>query len=243
MGTKERRQREFAERERLFLDAARELIRENGLLNLQMGKVAERCEYAVGTLYLHFASKEDLLLALTTDSVHEHAAMFQRVAQWPASARERMFAIGVADMIFVRRNPEYFRIAQYTLCEVIWRAASPERREDFLEANRPINETVVGIVNAAVAAGELHPRGLSADQLTLGLWALAVGTHNLVHVEGMLDAFAVHDPYRLMCRHMQVMLNGYEWRPLADPADDTALDQLIQRICKEVFDDLCSETR
>lgn len=243
MGTRERRQREFAEREHLFLDAARALILENGLLNLQMSKVAERCEYAVGTLYLHFASKEDLLLALTTEWVIEHAAMFQRVAQWQATPRERMFAIGVADMIFVRRNPEYFRIAQYALCEVVWRAASPERREDFLEANQPIGAAVVGIVHDAVAAGELDPRGLPAEHLTLGFWALAAGTHNIVHVEGILDTFNVPDPYRLMCRHMQVMLNGYGWQPLADPADDAALDRLIQRICKEVFDDLCSEKR
>ena len=66
MGTRERRQREVAEREDLFLDVALELIRQDGLLNLQMARIAEKSEYAVGTLYLHFASKEDLLVALAT---------------------------------------------------------------------------------------------------------------------------------------------------------------------------------
>ena len=41
-------------------------------------------EYAVGTLYQHFASKEDLLLALTTLQTQDHVGMFQRVAQWDA---------------------------------------------------------------------------------------------------------------------------------------------------------------
>ena len=35
MGTRERRQRELADRERLFLDKAQELIQRDGLLNLQ----------------------------------------------------------------------------------------------------------------------------------------------------------------------------------------------------------------
>ncbi len=68
LGTRERRQREVAEHEQLFLTAARELIRQDGLLNLQMARVAEKCDYAVGTLYQHFGSKEDLLVALATDN-------------------------------------------------------------------------------------------------------------------------------------------------------------------------------
>lgn len=240
MGTRERRQRHFAEREQLFLDTARALIRDQGLLNLQMSKLAEQCEYAVGTLYQHFASKEDLLLALTTAQAQEHAELFRRVASWQAGTRERMFAVGVADMIFVHRNPEHFRIAQYALCEVVWRAASADRREDFLAATQPIGEIVVGIVESAVAAGDLHLNGLGPSQVSTALWSLTYGTHNLVHVEGLLEDFSVRAPYRLMCRHLQVLLNGFDWRPLADPADEAALAALIERIRREVFADLCS---
>jgi AcrR family transcriptional regulator len=241
MGTRERRQREFQERECLFMDRARELIREEGLLNLQMSRLAEKCEYAVGTLYKHFESKEDLLLALMTYDTRQHVELFQRVARWDASPRDKMFAIGVANMIFVRLNPEHFRLAQYVLCEVVWRAATAERRQEFFEINAPIAEIVVAIVEAAIKAGDLELRGFRAEELTTGLWALTIGTHNLVHAEGVLEDFNVHDPYRLMCRHMQVMLNGYGWKPLADIGDDAALDRLIQRICHEVFDELCSE--
>ena len=119
MGTKERRQREVADRERFFLDTARELIREQGLLNLQMSRIAEKSEYAVGTLYQHFSSKEDLLLALTTVMGTEHVELFERVGRWQASSRDRMFAISVADTIFVRRNTDFFRVAQYSLCAVV----------------------------------------------------------------------------------------------------------------------------
>ena len=59
-----RRQREIAAREVVLLDAAQAQIQRDGLLSLQMARVADECGYAIGTLYKHFASKEDLLVAL-----------------------------------------------------------------------------------------------------------------------------------------------------------------------------------
>ena len=55
MGTKERRERQFQEREQRLLAAARQLIVRDGLLNLQMAKLAEVSEYAMGTLYQHLS--------------------------------------------------------------------------------------------------------------------------------------------------------------------------------------------
>lgn len=242
VGTRERRQREFADREQAFLNAAMELIRADSLLNLQMSKVAERCEYAVGTLYLHFASKEDLILALVTDRVREHVDLWRRVADWKAPTRHRMLAIGVADMIFVSRHPDYFRIFQYSTCEVVWKAATQERRQAFLDTTSPVGNVVVGIVKEAVAQGDVDLRGLSAEELSTGLWSLCAGFHNLVHAEGMLEDFQVRQPYRLMCRHIQNLLNGLAWNPLAVLGDAPALEALIQRICKEVFDEaICAQ--
>lgn len=241
MGTRERRQRDFEEREQQFLACARELIAENGLLSLQMSRVAERCEYAVGTLYQHFSSKEDLLLGLVARDVAEHSALFQRVADWQAPSRDRMFAIGVADMIFVNRHPDFFRLSQYSLCEVVWKAASPARRQAFLDVTKPIGEVVVGIVEDAVARGDLQLRGQNAQELATGLWALCAGFHQLVHTEGVLEEFSVCTPYRAMCRHIAHLLDGLGWQPVDRDAAPDTLDVLIKRICKEVFDEtICS---
>jgi AcrR family transcriptional regulator len=237
MGTRERRQRDFEEREQQFLACARELIAENGLLNLQMSKVAERCEYAVGTLYQHFSSKEDLLLGLVTRDVAEHTALFHRVADWRAPSRERMFAVGVADMIFVNRHPDFFRLSQYSLCEVVWKAASPERRQSFVEVTQPIGAIVVSIVEDAVARGDLQLREQSAQELASGLWALCSGYHQLVHTDGVLEDFSVCSPYRAMCRHMTHLLDGMGWQPVDRDGSPEAQDALIKRICNEVFDE------
>lgn len=237
MGTRERRERQFQEREQLLLGKARELIVRDGLLNLQMARLAEESEHAIGTLYQHFASKEDLLLALTTESVVQHAELFQRVAGWQASTRERMFAITVADSIFVQRNPEHFRIAQYAQCDVVWNAASLARRTAHYEASQPLCDVVLGIINAAISCGDLDPKGLSPEAISTGCWALAMGTHNLVHADGLLEHFNIFQPYALLSRHMQHLLNGLSWQPLVDPADSAVLDDLILRIRTEVFHD------
>lgn len=240
MGTRERRQRELSEREDHFLDAALALIRADGLLNLQISKIAEKTEYAVGTLYLHFASKEDLLLALITRAFADYLELVQRVDAWKASTRERMFAVGVADMVFVNRHPDHFRIVQYSMSEVAWQAASLERRKAFLEANDPVVAIVCRIVEEARRVGDLEPLGQSAQEMGIGIWALCAGYHNFTHAEGVLEDFSVHDPYPLMCRHIQALLDGYRWKPLSNPAEPGGTDALIARIRREVFEDLCN---
>ena len=54
---------ETAARKRRLLDAATELAAEGGYDAVQMRDVAARAEVALGTLYRHYASKDQLLLA------------------------------------------------------------------------------------------------------------------------------------------------------------------------------------
>ena len=235
MTTKDRRGRELAQREQLFISTARELIRRDGLMNLQMSRLAEECDYATGTLYQHFVSKEDLLVALMTDSLRLRTELFELAGSWQGPSRERMFAIAVADMIFVRRYPEHFRIEQFAHTEVVWGAASKERREEHFEAARPLCDTVLKIVRDAAGAGDIDPKNQTAEEISLGLWALALGMHNLAHTEGLLELYGVNDPYVLMGRHMHHILNGLGWEPLFDPTPPQALAQMIQRLKREIF--------
>lgn len=241
MAISERRERKLQEREKRLLAKASELIVRDGLLNLQMARLAEEGDCAMGTLYQHFSSKEDLLLALTTESVAEHADLFHRAGAWKASTRDRMMAITVADMIFVQRSPEHFRIAQYVHCDVVWNAASLARREEHFEVSQPLCDIVQRIVNEAIARGDLKSNGLSSEALSTGCWALSLGIHSLVHADGLLEQYNIHDPYRLLGLHMANLLNGMGWLPLVDTADPAALDDLIARIRTEVFHELCSQ--
>lgn len=241
MGTKDRRQRERAARELRFLDQAQALIQRDGLLNLQMSRVAEDCDYAVGTLYQHFASKEDLLLALATRNCLGRVELFERAARWEGPTRERMLACAIADLMVVHAQPGFFRLSQYVYTDVVWHAASAEGRQRALDATGAIGSLIGGIVEDALRHGDLPATtGLTARTLTIGPWTLCLGMHTLVSAEGVLARQqADDDPYRLMVKHLQHLLNGYGWQPLFDPSDEAAIDAQLERISRAVFDAPC----
>ncbi|TVS13383.1 MAG: TetR/AcrR family transcriptional regulator [Wenzhouxiangella sp.] len=235
MGTRERKQREVQAREELFLSTARRLIREEGLLTLQMARLARACDYATGTLYQHFASKEDLLVALATQRMREHAEQFCRAASWQAGTRDRMFALSVVDHAFNRQHPGFARLLQYVFTEVVWESASPDRRQALqVELEAPA-AAVTGIVSQAIADGELVSGRLTPQELMLGPWGLSAGIQSMQQTRGMLAGLGIEDPTRLLHHHVQAVLNGLGWQPLFDLDDGTALDGLVARIEREVI--------
>jgi TetR/AcrR family transcriptional regulator, fatty acid metabolism regulator protein len=64
IGRRSLRERQRQEREELILRAAEEVVLEKGYREMSMDEVAARVGIAKGTVYLHFASKEELVFAL-----------------------------------------------------------------------------------------------------------------------------------------------------------------------------------
>jgi TetR/AcrR family transcriptional regulator len=67
-----RREREKLRHRRQMLAAALELFSEKGYHNVSMHEIAERAEFAIGTLYKFFKNKEDLYKALMMEKAEEH---------------------------------------------------------------------------------------------------------------------------------------------------------------------------
>ncbi|MDP4527669.1 helix-turn-helix domain-containing protein [Alkalimonas delamerensis] len=230
MGTSERKQREREEREQLFLDTAEQLIAEEGFLQLQMAKLAKACDYATGTLYQHFSSKEDLLMALMARQSALHLALFERIEQWQAPSRMRIFAICVAEQDFNRRQANYVKLSQYVMTEAVWENASEARRQQLLQCGQPICRIVSGIVQQAIDDGDLDPQGASTMELAYGTWALCQGSHTLEHTQGLLEAFSIPRSPMTMYRNMNRLLNGMQWQPLQDLSQPEQLTRLVLQI-------------
>jgi AcrR family transcriptional regulator len=234
--TRERRQREFEAREERFLQAAEDIIAAEGFLNLQMARLAQACDYATGTLYQHFSSKEDLLLALVVRQQEAHIDVFRQVERWRGTnARERMFAIVVGDLDFTRRHPDHMKLAHYVHTQAVWENASEARRTQALACSGPIGEVVTGIVREALAAGALDETGLSPMALALGPWSISEGMNSLNQIKGLFEALQIEDTDRLLLRQVQTYMNGLGWRPFSDPADEAVTARLVARIRAEVF--------
>lgn len=240
MGTRERKAREFEAREQLFLDTAHRLMLEEGLLSLQMARVAEACDYATGTLYQHFSSKEDMLLALSTRMVGDRVDLFCRPMKWQAPTRDRLFALGLADVLFAQQRPEHFRLAQYVFTEAVWSATSEERRHKALERSKPMCDGVRRLIREAVERGDLPDRGLGNMDLGVGPWTLCLGMHTLVHADGLLAFYDVKQPYGLLLKHIEFLLNGLSWQPLAEQITDEYIAEKVEILCDQVFGDVCN---
>ena len=66
-----RREKEKLEQRRLMLDAALELFSQKGYHDTSMHEIAEKSEFAIGTLYKFFKNKEDLYKALVRERARE----------------------------------------------------------------------------------------------------------------------------------------------------------------------------
>lgn len=235
MGTEDRKQRERQARESLFIDTAREQIREDGLLGLQMSKLAAACEYATGALYQHFASREDLLAAVATRTTLEHAERFRRIPELPLGTRSQMLALVLTDLDFAAARPDHYRLTQYLVTEAVWANVSGERREALLQAARPISEAVSRVVQNARDNGDLpEAREISAEEMGLGPWALNQGMQKLANARGLLEAYDIGQPLDHLIRHFHALMTGWRWEPRLDP-DEPAVVQAETRRVRDIL--------
>ena len=236
------KQQKLADREAAFIQATRQQICQNGLLGVQMAAIARECGYATGTLYHHFASKEDLLMAVATQITDDRRRYFERVFNWSAPSRDRMVGFTVASCLFAQHYPEQFRLEQYLMTEVIWQACTDDRREQFLAALRPLGEMAAQIVQDAEKSGDVDAHGQVPMAIVSGQWAMTNGTQTLIHAHGMLAQYQLHDPFKMLLRNVNLQLNALNWLPLcSNPFDDVALQRKVTDVCDACFADECAQ--
>ncbi len=233
MTTHARKQRQYQQREELFLDAAYRMVVEDGYFGLRLDRLAEVTEYAKGTLYLHFRSKEDILLALTSRTTVTRRDLFQRATQFVGRPREKIAAIGVADELFVQLYPGHFKIEALVKTQSLWEKGSSERRQQLENQERECLERVVQVVEAGIGEGDLHLTKIQPAEVVFGLWSISLGVHTLVSsATPSLKHVGITDPYRILRQNEDLYLDGVGWRPLSSEWD---YELTRQRIYQEVF--------
>src|SRR5215831_14564033 len=87
------KERQRQEREQLILQAADELLLERGYHETSIDDIAARVGISKGTVYLHFASKEDLVVALFERGMEHLLRTIDEILAAPGSPRARLEAI------------------------------------------------------------------------------------------------------------------------------------------------------
>lgn len=87
------KEKQRQEREELILQAAEEVLVEKGYYETSVDEIAARVGIAKGTVYLHFPSKEDMVVAILQRSAREVVELVETVIAAAQSNREKLEAV------------------------------------------------------------------------------------------------------------------------------------------------------
>ncbi|MFI1386308.1 TetR/AcrR family transcriptional regulator [Embleya sp. NPDC020886] len=153
------------------LNAARDLLEEDGSAALSLRAVARRAGVSTGAPYRHYADREALLSAVAAEGCRELTEQLATTHPSPATPDE-LADVAVTYVRFALRHPALFRVMFAEPCD--------PTNEDRVDATAAIKEYVRGIARAAFPHGD-------SEALSTVVWALVHGLAFL-HLDGKLDA-------------------------------------------------------
>ncbi|MCG8670752.1 MAG: TetR/AcrR family transcriptional regulator [Pseudomonadales bacterium] len=236
MNTLTRRQREFQQREQLFLDTARSIIRAQGFHALTMEKIAAETEYAKGTIYKHFANKEDLVLALCTQALSYMVRICQAMEQFPGTPREKLAVVGVAYQVYAEKFPEEFDLIMEARAGNLREKASEERIAFADQTDGMLMALIRQQIDDAISQGHLSiPGGLGKDDICFGLWSLSFGVSVLQQASDLLHNMDLAQDQNILSLQLSCLLDGYQWKPLSSDMDYLGILESAQNYVLELI--------
>ena len=110
MGSKERIARLKEETRENILDAALEIVKEEGWQSLSMRKIADKIEYTAPIIYEYFANKEGILLELTRTGYIILCADVRAAMATTSNPAEQLEAMWIAYWNFAFANKELYQL-------------------------------------------------------------------------------------------------------------------------------------
>ncbi|HEY1348031.1 MAG TPA: TetR/AcrR family transcriptional regulator [Ktedonobacteraceae bacterium] len=170
------KERQRQERAELILETAASILGEKGYHETSMDEIAARVGVAKGTLYQHFASKEDLVLALFARELEKTQQMVDQMISSPGSAREKLETFLVwTYQRFTRQNRQLL----WTIYDTIGKNVLEERLHirEHIDRLHPAIESIFG---DGKRAGEFDATLSTAVMLTSFLSLLSPRGYELV---------------------------------------------------------------
>ncbi len=109
MGAVERRARQREEIRSQIVDAARDIVMNEGYQALTMRRIAEAIEYSPAAIYQYFQNRDAIAIAVSAEGFAQLLEAFAPVRAI-ANPRERLEAIARAYIDFALRNPATYRL-------------------------------------------------------------------------------------------------------------------------------------
>lgn len=223
MNAQTRKQREIAQRHELFLNIARQLMHEEGFHQLSMDRVAELAEYSKGTVYQHFACKEQILVEICNQAMTRLLTLGEKAATYPGNNKERLLAFFFANDIWQQSDAIEVSMMQNLHSDGLLDKVDVESRETHDRLEQRIISLVAGIIQDALDDGDLPRSELTPVELVFALWSMCHGSQILRACGLPEGALGISDPGKVVLGFAQAALNGFGWQPLMNASETQRL--------------------
>ena len=105
-----RKQREYEARRQEILAAAECLFSKNGFFKTSMAEIATAAQFAMGTVYRFFKSKEEIYISIVEAKVEELAELLDKAIAKEKSSSDKLNAFIQVKLAYADRNRDFFRI-------------------------------------------------------------------------------------------------------------------------------------
>ncbi len=165
METISRKEREKIRHRTEILSKALDLFSEKGFHNVSMQDIAVRSEYAVGTLYNFFQSKEQLFEELRNDCAEKILRILMPVLESNKSEDEKLRIFIMSHIEFMEENLKFIKL--YVSEHGTLTPFHDEKDAKAYEVKKILQNKLISVINAGITKNFFKPVDVNIYALSL----------------------------------------------------------------------------
>jgi AcrR family transcriptional regulator len=197
MGVQERRARQKESIREEILDAARTLFVKEGYDHVSIRKIAEKIEYAPGTIYLYFRDKAEILERICEETFSKLAQRMQAINADPSNPLDGLRRGLRTYVQFGTDHPSHYIVTFVQAKQIL---------HDHPGAGERCFDNLRAAVRRCVEAGQLNCEDV--EEVAQAIWAGAHGITTLL----ITCSFPFIEHNRLIDRVVHILIEGIRKR-------------------------------
>jgi AcrR family transcriptional regulator len=216
---------------------ARLMVEESGFFDMKISELAKRCQLSIGTLYSHYACKEDLLVALALDGEELRLQRVKKAIEMAGTAMEKFLSAGLTCVHSGCQNRSLNEASLLVMCPSVWMRASPHLHQRMLSVKGQVYDLFNNLLLQASDefTTEIRESDTQIESMHIGVWSLALGIDAISCsnvVEGGLIAEKIDQWKNFYINNLIRLLKGWGWKeenPMA--IVNPIFDNLVATFC------------
>ena len=204
MGSKERRARDKENLREEILEVARALFIKEGFENVSIRKIADKVEYAPGTIYLYFRDKSDILRTICDETFGKLHQRLSAIVRDTAPPLEKLRRAGRVYIDFALEHPSQYVLVFMTR----WQKEKVDTAPGAKDVGSLCFQDLCQIVQQCM--DENLMRGSDVQEMSQTVWAAVHGVASLLIAK---CEFPLIERSRLVESVIQMSVEGLLRRP------------------------------